>query len=149
MTATNTDCLQRSLSIPGVSPRKEYSLWQTFFHQGLLEIVQTGGTSHLITVSKIEGAYSLREQAVSLIAPLLTQAMPVMLEKLACCCRLTIAMIQGFLGSPAVHGSSADCSLLERRLICRALDPVIPSSLNNRGMARVGGNSPRSQRRPT
>ena len=49
---TNTDCFQRSLGIPGIAPRKEYSLQKAFFHQGLPEIVQPGGALHLIALSK-------------------------------------------------------------------------------------------------
>jgi hypothetical protein len=114
--ATNTDCLQRPFGIPGISPRKEDSLRQAFLHQGLFEIVQTEEASRLITVPKIGWAYSLGEQAVSFIAPLLTQAVPVVLEKLACCFCLTIAMFQESLGCPPAHGSSADCSLLKMDL---------------------------------
>ena len=49
-------------------------------------------------------AYSLREQAEGLVAFLLTQVIHVGLEKLACFCRLTIAVFQEFLGPPAMHG---------------------------------------------
>ena len=49
-------------------------------------------------------AYLLREQAEGLVAPLLTQVIHVILEKLACFRRLTITMFQEFLGPPAMHG---------------------------------------------
>ena len=67
---------------------------------------------------QIGWANSLSEQAVSLIDPLLIQAMSVMLEKLVCFCYPTIAVFQEFLAchGPPVHGWSADFSLVERRL---------------------------------
>ena len=128
-TTTNPDCLQGSVGIPGISPRKEYSLRPAFFHQRLPEIVQPEGTLHFIAVIHIGWANSLSEQAVSLIDSLLIQAMPVMLEKLVCFCYPTIAVFQEYLGchGPPVHGWRADCSLLERgwKLSCSRFSDTI------------------------
>jgi hypothetical protein len=57
-------------------------------------------------------AYTPSEQAVSsIIAPLLNQLNPVILEKVACCRYLAIAVFQGLLGSPVRHGSWIECGL--------------------------------------
>lgn len=43
-------------------------------------------------------------------------------------------------------GSSEDCCWLEELGSCHVLDPVVPSSLNNRGVATVDEIDSRNQR---